>query len=68
MNTVRRKKPTFIQWLKKQNVTHLSDELGVARQTIYLWINKDAKPNLHNAFQITEISNGVLTVEDILEG
>lgn len=59
----------FERWILEQGGTaEVGKLLGVHQATVVKWISKHARPSLLVAKKLTEVSNGQLSWDDIIEG
>ncbi len=67
---MKKKKGDFRAWVKAYGVTKLAAELKVVPRTIYWWFRErdghQVRPRVEHAQKMVELSNGALTLEDIL--
>lgn len=46
----------------------LAEKLDIHWQTVYVWITRRGYPKIGKILRMVELSDGFLTIEDIIEG
>jgi len=54
-------------WVAAVGVAWVRDGLGVSRQTVYRWLAGESVPSLEHAVKIERVSQGVVTVRDVID-
>lgn len=56
------------EYLKKENISvpQFASRIGIHKNTIYLWLNRERAPSMENAQSVVEATQGEVTLDDIL--